>query len=106
MEGSMWLSQRVIRCLHLHFGQPINLEPVPAVLHRKPLRHLGLVAALFVISSGAIAQGVQRVTLSGHVNPRATPANDRGRVAASLQLSYVTLTLTQSAAQKADLANL
>src|ERR1700733_8158944 len=48
----------------------------------------------------------QRVTLTGHVGPRATPANDRGRVAPTLKLSYVTLTLAPSAAQKADLANL
>ena len=48
----------------------------------------------------------QRVTLTGHVHPKATPANDRGRVAPSLKLSYVTLTLTQSDAQKADLKHL
>lgn len=48
----------------------------------------------------------QRTTLTGHLHPKATPANDRGRVAPSLKLSYVTLMLTQSAAQKADLQNL
>ncbi|HWF09522.1 MAG TPA: protease pro-enzyme activation domain-containing protein [Bryobacteraceae bacterium] len=48
----------------------------------------------------------QRMTLRGHINPRANAANDRGRVAPSLELSYVTLTLTQTDAQKADLATL
>ena len=71
--------------------------------------------ALFSIVSAALAQqsritkpidNSQRVTLTGHVSPKATPANDRGRVAPDLKLSYVTLTLSPSAAQKADLANL
>jgi subtilase family serine protease len=71
--------------------------------------------ALFVIAGVALAQqsritnpmdNAQRVTLAGHVNPGATAANDRGRVAPTLKLSYVTLTLAPSAAQKADLANL
>jgi uncharacterized protein (TIGR03437 family) len=48
----------------------------------------------------------QRVTLAGHIHAKATPENDRGRVAPSLKLSYVTLTLTQSDSQKADLRNL
>ncbi|HEX4276799.1 MAG TPA: protease pro-enzyme activation domain-containing protein [Bryobacteraceae bacterium] len=48
----------------------------------------------------------QRTTLRGHIHPRATAENDRGRVAPSLRLSYVTLTLSQTDAQKADLQNL
>ncbi len=48
----------------------------------------------------------RRTVLAGHVHPKATPENDRGRVAPSLKLSYVTITLTQSAAQKADLQKL
>jgi uncharacterized protein (TIGR03437 family) len=48
----------------------------------------------------------ERFTLAGHVHPRATAANDRGRVAASLQLSYVTLTFTRSPSQEADLQKL
>ncbi len=87
------------------------MEPAVAAPHRKLLRLL----ALFVIAGAALAQqsritkpidNAQRVTLTGHVNPKATPANDRGRVAPTLKLSYVTLTLAPSAAQKADLANL
>jgi len=71
--------------------------------------------ALFAICGVAGAQqsrinqpidSTQRVTLRGHIHPKATPENDRGRVAPSLKLSYVTLTLAQSDAQKADLANL
>ena len=48
----------------------------------------------------------ERLALAGHMHPRATAANDRGRVAASLQLSYVTLTLTRSPSQEADLQKL
>src|ERR1700733_1768023 len=48
----------------------------------------------------------ERFTLTGHIHPHATAANDRGRVAASLQLSYVTLTFTRSPSQEADLQKL
>jgi uncharacterized protein (TIGR03437 family) len=48
----------------------------------------------------------ERFALTGHINPHATAANDRGRVAASLQLSYVTLTFTRSPSQDADLQKL
>ncbi len=48
----------------------------------------------------------ERFTLTGHIHPQATAANDQGRVAASLQLSYVTLTFTRSPSQDADLQKL
>ncbi len=93
------------------------MEPSLVVRHPKHLLHprFWIYGALLVICGAANAQqsritkaidSTQRVTLTGHIHPKATPENDRGRVAPSLQLSYVTLTLTQSAAQKADLANL
>jgi uncharacterized protein (TIGR03437 family) len=93
------------------------MEPSPVVRHPKHLVHprVWIFAALFVIAGTAIAQqsritkpidNAQRVTLTGHIHPKATPANDRGRVAPSLKLPYVTLTLTQSDAQKADLKSL
>src|SRR6202034_262309 len=47
----------------------------------------------------------QRTSLTGHLHPKATPANDRGRVAPALKL-YVTLQFSQSASQKADLTQL
>ncbi|MGA2715689.1 MAG: protease pro-enzyme activation domain-containing protein [Bryobacteraceae bacterium] len=47
----------------------------------------------------------QRTTLAGHLHPKATAANDQGRVAPTLKL-YVTLEFTQSASQKADLTQL
>ncbi len=74
-----------------------------------------LFAALFLVTAGAEAQrsritgridSAQRMTLTGHMHPRATPANDLGRVAPDLQVSYVTLTLSKSAAQQADLDSL
>src|SRR6185369_3009315 len=49
---------------------------------------------------------LKRVSLRGHVHPRAVPGNDRGRVNASLQLPYVTVMLKQTAAQQADLEQL
>jgi uncharacterized protein (TIGR03437 family) len=48
----------------------------------------------------------ERFTLAGHIHPLATAANDRGRVASSRQLSYVTLTFTHSPSQDADLQKL
>ena len=82
----------------------------------KPVRALTPVTmALFVFAVVASAQQnritrpldtSQRARLSGNVHPRATPENDRGRVAPTLQLSYVTLTFAQTASQKADLDQL
>src|SRR6266404_2779403 len=48
----------------------------------------------------------QRLTLRGHVNPKARQENERGRVAPSLKLTYVTLVLAQSESQQADLDQL
>ncbi|HTA45594.1 MAG TPA: protease pro-enzyme activation domain-containing protein, partial [Bryobacteraceae bacterium] len=81
------------------------LKPVPP----------GLVALLCLFAAAATAQqsrvrgGIndqERVRLSGHVHPRAIAANDQGRAAPSLKLSYVTLEFNQSASQKAELAQL
>src|ERR1700683_5577531 len=47
-----------------------------------------------------------RVSLRGHLHPLALAANDPGRVAASLPMSYVTVELGQTPAQQADLAQL
>jgi len=48
----------------------------------------------------------QRITLRGHMHPKARPEDDRGRVAPSFALSYVTLSLPPSASQQADLDKL
>ena len=48
----------------------------------------------------------QRVSLTGHIHPKALPENDRGRADASLTLPYVTVMLKPSAAQRADLDQL
>ncbi|HUA87764.1 MAG TPA: protease pro-enzyme activation domain-containing protein [Bryobacteraceae bacterium] len=48
----------------------------------------------------------QRLTLHGHLRPQANAANDQGRVSPSLELPYLTLTLSQTADQKAQLAAL
>lgn len=93
------------------------MEPSPVAQHPKHLMHprFWIYGALLIIAGGANAQqsritkpidNAQRFTLTGHIHAKATPENDRGRVAPSQKLSYVTLTLTQSDAQKADLTNL
>jgi uncharacterized protein (TIGR03437 family) len=96
--------------------EPSTIAGHPKLLTHPFLRNYGaLLTALLGISGMASGQqsriirpvdNTQRVTLTGHIHPKARPENDRGRVAPSLELSYVTLNLTQSAAQKADLANL
>ena len=48
----------------------------------------------------------KRVSLKGHIHPRALPENDQGRADASLTLPYVTVMLKASAAQQADLEQL
>ena len=79
-----------------------------------PVRSIGAVLSLCALAGFANAQqsritrsidNAQRTTLTGHLHPKATPANDRGRVAPALKL-YVTLQFTQSASQKADLTQL
>src|SRR5581483_2649389 len=48
----------------------------------------------------------RRVTLAGHLHPKALSGTDQGRVAPSLEMSYVTLQLAPTDAQKADLEQL
>jgi hypothetical protein len=45
-------------------------------------------------------------TLAGHLHPKAQAAADQGRVAPSLPLPYITLTLAPAASQQADLQEL
>ncbi len=78
----------------------------------------GFTALLFAVCflpANAIAQqnritnaidNLQRITLHGHVHPKARIDNDRGRISPSLGLSYVTLALAQSESQQADLDKL
>src|SRR5437879_63607 len=48
----------------------------------------------------------RRVTIARHIHPKARPQDDIGRVSPSLELSQVTLILSQSDNQKADLEQL
>jgi uncharacterized protein (TIGR03437 family) len=71
----------------------------------KRLAGIGKILAIclsFGVISTAFAQNA-RVTLAGHVRPAAIPANDQGRVDASLLLRHVTLMLPPSEAKQADL---
>jgi uncharacterized protein (TIGR03437 family) len=52
------------------------------------------------------ADSSRRTILAGHLHPKAQPANDLGRVAPSLPMSYVTLTLAPTPAQQAELDKL
>jgi uncharacterized protein (TIGR03437 family) len=83
----------------------------------KPLtfRFLLVFSSLCALANLASAQprritrpidNAQRASFTGQISPRATAENDRGRVARSLKLDYVTLSLAQSASQQADLDQL
>jgi hypothetical protein len=48
----------------------------------------------------------RRATLAGHLHPKAQATADQGRVAPSLPLPYITLTLAPAASQQADLQKL
>jgi uncharacterized protein (TIGR03437 family) len=68
-----------------------------------------LCAASGVAQTSRIAQPVdnrQRTVLAGNLHPKVLAANDQGRVAPSLAMSYITLTLAPSAGQQADLEKL
>ena len=54
---------------------------------------------------GPIDNG-NRVSLKGHIHPKALPENDQGRVGPSVTLPYVTLMFKQTPAQQADLDEL
>ena len=74
----------------------------------KRLGDIGKTFALFLslgIFSGMLAQNAQiaRVTLAGNLRPAAIPANDQGRVDASLELRHVTLMLPPSDAKQVAL---
>jgi uncharacterized protein (TIGR03437 family) len=47
-----------------------------------------------------------RTVLAGHLHPKALPANDQGRVAPSLAMSGIVLTLAPTASQQTDLQKL
>ncbi len=62
--------------------------------------------ASFLIALGVLSAQPSRTILPGHIHPLARAANDQGRVSPALQVSYVTLTLAQSASQQASLDQL
>jgi uncharacterized protein (TIGR03437 family) len=83
---------------------------------------IAAVVAMVLCGAGAIAQSVEtsritqavdntrRLALAGNVHPKAVAAalagNDLGRVAPSLEIPYITLSLAPSAKQQADLEKL
>jgi uncharacterized protein (TIGR03437 family) len=82
---------------------------------RRDVRWVVLALAAGAIAGPAMAQqrriprqidNARRVTLNGNTQPRAQAQYDRGRVAPSLTLPYVTITLAQTDSQKAELDQL
>jgi uncharacterized protein (TIGR03437 family) len=69
-------------------------------------RALSVFLSFFILTLGLAAQTPAAIRLTGHVNPRASAANDRGRAEASLQMDSMMLMLKPTAAQQADLDNL
>ncbi len=69
---------------------------------------IGCAASAFAQTSRITqaADSSRRTILAGHLHPKAQPANDLGRVAPSLPMSYVTLTLAPTPAQQAELDKL
>ncbi len=61
---------------------------------------------LLLVVVGTLSAQPRRTTLTGHIHPLARPENDQGRVSPALQLTYVTVTLAQSASQQASLDQL
>ena len=89
------------------------MEPIGPRQHPTSLTRSILALIAFAVASNAQQPRITkpfdisaRTTLANHVHPKATPENDRGRVAPSLKLFYVTLTLALSDAQKSDLQKL
>src|SRR4051794_34768703 len=90
-----------------------QLHTRPSIIHSSLIRHSLLLIAIFCIA-GVSAFGARnritaridntnRVTLRGHLNPRAQAAEDEGPADASEVLPHVTLVLKQSSAQEAEL---
>jgi uncharacterized protein (TIGR03437 family) len=80
----------------------------PAIFQRVLISILCLAPALCGANdriTGAIDNS-RRTELPGHVNPRIQSGSDRGPVDASMALPYVTLVLSPSASQQADLEQL
>lgn len=67
------------------------------------------ISTLAILAAGLLAMAQAqpaRAILRGHVHPKARPEFDQGRVSPVRPLSFVTLTLAQSAVQQADLDQL
>jgi uncharacterized protein (TIGR03437 family) len=80
-----------------------------------PKSFLSYAFAAILCSTSALAQtsritqtvdNSRRTTLTGHLYPKAQAAADQGRVDPALEIPYMTLTLSLSASQQADLQKL
>src|SRR5438270_7509291 len=80
-----------------------------AILFAAPLAALCFLAGTAAAQPSRINRtinNIERATLRGHLHPKALAENDQGRVPPSMRVSYVTITLAQSASQQAELDNL
>jgi uncharacterized protein (TIGR03437 family) len=73
---------------------------------RSGVRNYVKLFASLLLVVGILSAQPARTTLTGHIHPLARPENDQGRVSPALQLSYVTVTLAQSASRQASLDQL
>ena len=76
---------------------------------RTPAFAMMICALSALAQTSRITQAVdesQRTILTGHLHPKAQPANDLGRVAPDLSIPYIALILAPSASQQADLEKL
>jgi uncharacterized protein (TIGR03437 family) len=78
-------------------------------------RHFALITFFAAFCGSALSQpsritakidNAERITLTGHLNPRALAEDDQGRVSPSLAVTYVTVELAKTAGQQADLEQL
>jgi uncharacterized protein (TIGR03437 family) len=84
-------------------------------MRQKSLNSCILVLAAMPLATNGLAQtsriaqpvnNAQRTVLAGNIHPKILTATDQGRVAPSLALHYITLTLSLSTNQQADLQKL
>ncbi|MGA2213693.1 MAG: protease pro-enzyme activation domain-containing protein, partial [Bryobacteraceae bacterium] len=72
-----------------------------------PLKYIRFCTLSVLISVfSTLNASARRTILTGNVHPKIRTATDQGRVAPSLALPYITLTMAPSAGQRADLEKL
>ena len=87
----------------------MRFYPSSAIRFAAPLLALSLVIGSAAAQQRRITRTIdnrERVTLRGNLHPRVLAANDQGRVPPSMMVSYVSILLSQTAGQQAELDRL